>query len=168
MLTHFYAPDRSRRYYQVAHDLVMRLQPTSVLDVGGRQSPLLSDLPSSLSRVCLDIEKVPQAPGIRFIHADFATWVPDQTYDVVVCLDVLQHVDDPAAFAQKLFTVGRTVLLSVPYRLPYGMSPGRHPTLDETRLLAWTGRRPTGVQLVRDGYDRLLAFYTPPRDTGTR
>ena len=164
-LSDFYAPDRSRRYYQVAQDLLMRLQPTSVLDVGGRQSPLLSSLPSSLSRTCLDSERVPRAPGIRFLHADFHTWAPDQVYDVVVCLEVLHHVEDPAAFARKLFTVGRTVLLSIPYRLPQGMSPGRHPNLDETRLLAWTGRRPTAVQRVRDGFDRLLAVYIPSTDT---
>jgi len=162
MLSH-YEPDRTRAYYAVAHDLVMRLQPSSVLDVGGRQSPLLSTLPPSISRTCLDIERLPRLdPGIRFVHADFATWSPDTTYDVVTCLEVLQHVDDPAAFAQKLFTVGRTVLLSVPFRLPRGMNPGRHPNLDETTLQRWTGRRPTAVQLVRDGFDRLLAVYIPP------
>ncbi len=156
----YYDSDRTRAYYSVAHDLVMRLQPSSVLDVGGRQSPLLSTLPPSISRTCLDIERLPRLdPGIRFVHADFATWVPDQSYDVVVCLEVLHHVEDPATFAQKLFTVGRTVLLSIPYRLPRGMNPGRHANLDEAALLRWTGRRPTAVQLVRDGFDRLLAVY---------
>jgi hypothetical protein len=166
MHSSFYDSESTRAYYRVALDLVTRLRPSSVLDVGGRQSPVLSSLPPSISRTCLDIERLPRLdPGIRFVHADFTTWTPDQTYDLVLCLEVLPHVEDPAAFAQKLFTVGRTVLLSIPYRLPRGMSPGRHSSLDETTLATWTGRRPTGVQLVRDGFDRLLAVYIP--STGT-
>lgn len=161
MLSDFYEPDRTFRYYAHVSRWLERLAPTSVLDVGGRRSPILDSLPDSVERVCLDIERIPGLkPGIRRITSDFLRWTPDKTYDVVVCLQVLQHVEQPDEFAKKLLKVGRTVILCVPYQLPRGMNSGPNSMIDERTLLKWTGRTTTATQLiVEPGLTRLLAVY---------
>lgn len=161
MLSDFYEPDRTFRYYAHVIRWLNRLAPTSVLDVGGRRSPILDSLPDSVERVCLDIERIPGLkPGIRRITSDFMTWMPDKTYDVVVCLQVLQHIEHPDVFARKLLEVGRTVILCVPYQLPHGMNIGPNAMIDERTLRMWTGRTPNATQLiVEPGLTRLLAVY---------
>lgn len=163
MLRDYYEPNRSARYYPPALAWIQSLAPSSVLDVGGRRSPVLEAVAPSVDRACLDIERIPGLPpGVRRITADFATWTPDKHYDLVVCLQVLHAVPDPHHFAQKLFSVGSHVLLSIPYKAPYGMHLGLHANLDESVLLRWTGRHPTATQrIVEPGVSRLLALYAP-------
>jgi hypothetical protein len=161
MLSDFYEPNRTFRYYAPTLDWIRQLRPTSVLDVGGRRSPILDSLSPDVERVCLDIERIPGLkPGIRRITADFSTWVPDKRYDVVVCLQVLQNIQDAAAFARKLLSVGTHVILCVPYKLPFGMNTGPHSMIDESTLFKWTGRVPAAVQLIREpGLSRILSLY---------
>lgn len=161
MLNDFYEPNRSFRYYAPALNWIHQLRPTSVLDVGGRRSPILDSLSSDVERVCLDIERIPGLkPGIRRITADFSTWVPDKQYDLVVCLQVLQNIQDVESFARKLFSVGTRVILCVPYKLPFGMNSGPHALIDEATLFKWTGRTPAALWYVRDpGLPRILAVY---------
>ena len=161
MLSDYYEPDRNFQYYRHVLKWLEFLKPTSVLDVGGRRSPILERLSPSIERVCLDIERIPGLPqGVRRITSDFMAWTPDKLYDVVVCLQVLQHIEDPKAFLQKLFQVGKTVVLCIPYQLPQGMNAGRHAMLDEKSLYKWSGRTPNATQLISDvGLFRLLAVY---------
>lgn len=163
MLRDYYEPNRSARYYAPAIAWIQALAPTSVLDVGGRRSPILENISPAVDRACLDIERIPGLPpGVRRITADFATWIPDKSYDVVVCLQVLHTIQDAESFAQKLFSVGSHVLLSIPYKAPYGMHMGVHANLDETVLARWTHRTPMASQRIVDpGVTRLLALYRP-------
>lgn len=161
MLRDYYEPNRNARYYAPAIEWSRALAPTSVLDVGGRRSPILESLPSTVDRACLDIERIPGLPpGVRRITADFATWTPDKTYDLVVCLQVLHTIPDVVPFTQKLFARGSYVLLSIPYKMPYGMHMGVHANLDDSTLMRWTGRTPIATQRVVDpGVTRLLCLY---------
>ena len=53
--------------------------------------------------------------GVRVVNADFLTWEPDRQYNLVLCLQVLEYIPDPTAFAWKLLECGRVVIVSVPY-----------------------------------------------------
>ena len=54
------------------------------------------------------------APSVHYVVADFMRAMPfsDQEFDVVVAGEVIEHMEDPAAFARELCRVGRRVALS--------------------------------------------------------
>ena len=57
-------------------------------------------------------------PDVTLVQADFFNFeVPAHIgkYDLVLCNQVLEHVDDPAAFAKKLLEIGKVVIASVPH-----------------------------------------------------
>lgn len=95
--------------------------------------------------------------GIRVVNADFLEWEPDQKYDLVLCLQVLEHIPDPTAFAQKLFECGRVLIVSVPYRWEAGAcSEHIHDPVDERKLWEWLGREPVESDVVDS---RLVSTY---------
>lgn len=50
----------------------------------------------------------------RFLHVDLDTWEPDFTFDVALCFETLEHLADPARFAQIILRASRLVVASVP------------------------------------------------------
>ena len=58
-------------------------------------------------------------PEFEFRVADFFESEPPETpADLVICLEVLEHLEDPDAAVQRLSLWGRTILVSVPWE-PY-------------------------------------------------
>jgi hypothetical protein len=113
-------------------------------------------------RASLDVQYPVRAQGIRAIKADFITWKPDKTYDLVTCSQVLEHISDAAPFARKLLEIGRQVLVSVPHNWPAGSVPGHiHDPVDQLKVDAWFGRKPDYAMTVREpfGEERLFCCY---------
>ena len=97
-------------------------------------------------------------PGVRTIYAGFSHWPIDRRYDLVLCLQCLEHVDDAASFAKKLFHCGPVVVISVPYRWPApACSEHIHDPVDEQKLNSWTGIDPIATTIIDS---RLVAVYT--------
>ena len=85
-------------------------------------------------------------------------------YDVVVCLQVLEHIDHDIVkkFTQKLFQVGKTVIISVPYKWELGKCKYHvHDPVDESKLYSWTKRYPKKTWIIteKNGVKRLIALY---------
>jgi trans-aconitate methyltransferase len=95
------------------------------------------------------------------IQADFYTWKPDRNYDVVLCLQVLEHLDNPKEFAQKLLQVGKTVIISVPYKWKEGSCKYHtQDPIDKEKLKGWVGREPDEQHVVTDkGLERIICVY---------
>jgi len=73
------------------------------------------------------VEKVPQIVAVK--HYDGRT-IPynDNSFDVVTCVDVLEHVPDYEAFLREMLRVsGRVVFLSTPNRRPEYTRPDGKP-----------------------------------------
>lgn len=154
-------------YYQVVRQLVEGLGQGagSMLDVGSAACPYLDWFPQIPVRVSLDIERPHRAAGVESITADFLKWRTDRRFDIVTCLQVMEHVDDPAAFATKLLAVGRTVIVSVPHAWPPGSVDGhRHDPVTERKMRSWFGREPNFSYVCREVLthsDRLIQVYEP-------
>jgi len=131
-----------------------------VLDVGPGRSDMLERLDWFERRVAVDRSYAPRRAGVETVIADFLDYRPDTRFDLVLCLEVLEHLEDPGPFARKLLASGRTVIISVPYRWPPGTwATHRQDPVDEVKLLGWTGRAPVATSIVADGRERLISVY---------
>jgi hypothetical protein len=133
----------------------------SLIDVGSRSCPYLDWFPWVEDRVSLDLTHPYHGPGVRSITADFLTWEPDRRYDVVLCLQVLEHIRPVKDFAAKLLEIGNHVIVSVPYRWPKDALQGHvHDPINRRKFESWFPRQPDYFFVVREPLSR--------RDSGSR
>jgi SAM-dependent methyltransferase len=105
--------------------------------------------------------------AVEYVAADFAEWNVEREYDFCVCMQVLEHVDDPAKFLRKMLdsrVCRRATLVSVPYK--WGdcgeKCSHRWHGIDEATMRAWSGGRSpaqTTVIREREGTARLIIVY---------
>lgn len=150
---------RHMQYYREVVRLARAHAPQArtVLDVGARDTPVVVELDWIPSRTALDYEVAPDIPGVTGIKGDFLEYRPPHTFDLVICLQVLEHLEQPQRFAQKLLATGNLVIISVPYQWPEGFtSEHLQDPIDEQKLLGWTLQPPIDKAIVTD--DRLARF----------
>jgi hypothetical protein len=150
---------RHMRYYREVIRLARAHAPgaTSVLDVGARDTPVVIELDWIPSRTAIDYEVAPNVPGVVGIKGDFMDFQPDRVFDLVICLQVLEHLAQPQRFAKKLLETGRTVIISVPHLWPEDFSDEHlQDPIDEAKLIGWTQQPPIDKVIVTD--DRLERF----------
>jgi len=161
---------RQFRYYREVLRLAREHAPAggSALDVGANETELLGWLDWFERRVAVDVRDVPECPGIETVVADFNRFEPEGAFDLVLCLQVLEHLEAPGPFARKLLRTGRIAIVSVPYRWP-GWVTDEHvqDPVDESKLRSWTAREPIASSVVEDlGMERLISVYQG--DSATR
>lgn len=118
-----YGADRKNlMYYQYVDYMVRALAPdaNSVLDVGSASARYLENWDWIQDRTAIDLRRAYDSEKVKVIIGDFFEFQPPQKYDLVTCLQVLEHVPDAKAFARKLLSVSENVLISVPYKWPKG------------------------------------------------
>ncbi len=155
-------------YYHTLGNFVRLIgyEADSLLDVGSAHCEYIRWFDWIPERVSLDIAYPTSGPGIRSIKADFLEWKPDKIYDVVLCMQVLEHIDDAARFAQKLLTIGKRVLISVPHKWSAGGTPGHvQDPVSQDKVDGWFGRRPDYAMTVREPFaeERLFCYYNISR-----
>jgi Methyltransferase domain len=154
---------RDLRYYGEVVLLARAHVPAgrSVLDVGANETEVLERLEWFERRVALDVNEIPPRAGVETVAADFNEFEPAERFDLVLCLQVLEHLDRPGPFARKLLAAGRTTIISVPHEWPGWVTDEHvHDPVDEWKLRAWTGRDPTETSIIKDlGMERLIAAY---------
>jgi SAM-dependent methyltransferase len=151
------------RYFRVLGALVESLSPTSVLDAGcgeGETIARLSDrLPPRVVGVDLSEDSVSHARR-RLPRAEISQgsvydlkFAP-RSFDLVLCLEVLEHLDQPARALGELCRVsGRDIVLSVPWEPWFRLG-----SLGRGRHVRGLGNHPEHVQRwTRRGFRDLLA-----------
>jgi len=139
-------------YYKVAKEFVMEFCEDfgDLLDVGGGQCEYIYELPF-VSKLVLDPNpKVNHFDQAETIHEEFMDWDPTTIFDCVMCLQVLEHVPDPSAFAAKLLSIGKIIVVSVPYEWPDGLcSEHIQDPVSEEDMETWFGKIPIASIIVR-------------------
>jgi len=115
----------------------------SLVDVGSNGCPYLDWFEWIHNRTSIDIDNPYTRPSVHAVKADFMKWEPDKKYDMSLCLQVLEHVEEPHSFAQKLLNLSDVAVISVPYNWPAGRTKGHiHDPVDEKKMYDWFGREP--------------------------
>jgi 2-polyprenyl-3-methyl-5-hydroxy-6-metoxy-1,4-benzoquinol methylase len=110
-----------RRFFAGIGNVVAGLMPESVLDAGCGEGELLRRgvLRPGVRVVCLDqsLDALAEAPSPDRVRG-LVEALPFKTgsFDVVLCMEVLEHLPQPAAAIRELARVARkAVVLSVPH-----------------------------------------------------
>jgi hypothetical protein len=174
----YWAGRRDAVYLQTVRDICDTIagHAQTVLDVGSNGTPILEwRRPAARRLVSVDLREPYVAQGVESVTHDFLTYPIAEPFDLVTCLQVLEHVPGAAAFAQKLLAAGKIVVVSVPYRWPKGAcSYHIHDPVDEHTMRSWFGRPPTSQYIAREptGVCRLVQVYrtvaAPPPATASR
>ena len=149
-------------YYKEVLSLARKYAPgaKSIVDVGSFYTPFINRFGWIEEKVSLDL-RLGYLEGARVIRADFYKWKPDKKYDLVICLQVLEHLEKPEIFARKLLKTGRVVIISVPYKWKRGLYH-RHiqDPVDEKKIIKWVGKNWKEHLIVEDnGLKRLIAVF---------
>lgn len=133
----------------------------SAIDVGSASAEYLQWFGWIPERTLLDFAIPSRPDGITCIETDFYDFRPVEKYDIALCCQVLEHVDDPHRFCSKLKEVAERLVITVPYKWS-GNAPGHiHDPVDEEKLRLWMGVAPNNSQVVYEPFReaRLVAYY---------
>ena len=125
-------------YYKIVVDLVQKIRPESVLELGPYRLPLVK------GEDTMDIEKVLE--DLTYLHdATIVPWpIADKKYDLFISCEVWEHLGDRQKEAFKeAKRVSRRAIFSFPYKWVYAKgskSPwaGSHGNIDEAKIAEWT------------------------------
>lgn len=151
-----------------------RLQPLSVCDVGCGVGEVLSLLQPHLSpesrlvgyeiaEAAIAICKTKEREGLRFVHGDFLQEACE-TFDLVMVLDVLEHLEDVHGFLRAIRPRGRYKLFHIPLELCVQTVLRGTPLLrawEESGHLHFFTQPLALAALQRAGHTVVDWFYTP-------
>jgi 2-polyprenyl-3-methyl-5-hydroxy-6-metoxy-1,4-benzoquinol methylase len=121
----YLGPERLAFYREVA-DVTARLQPHSIIDVGCGTGDLLHELveraaPERVVGIDYTRSGIRRAgqlvPDGEFLVANLYDLDLDETFDVVLCTEVLEHVPDPAGAVERLLQLcggSGAIVITVP------------------------------------------------------
>lgn len=137
----------------------------SIVDIGSNGCPYLDWFDWIPERCSLDLRKPYEAKGVTSITADFLKHNFEKKFDVLTCLQVVEHVPDAGAFCKKLLTTANVLIVSVPYQWKAGQTKGHiHDPINLEKMNGWFGREPNYhiiIQEVESSARRLVCVYDP-------
>jgi len=97
----------------------------SAIEVGCAGDPFLRHLSWIGDRTCVapyfeayDGQADKDSKDVKHVVADFMEYKPKKTFDLLLCNQVIEHVQDPAAFMKKLIESATISIISAPYNWP--------------------------------------------------
>jgi len=147
-------------YYAIVRSWLEELSPCdSILDIGCLDT-LVASWGTFTYRYSIDPRPRPHIDGVTAIRGSWPEDRPQRTFDVMTCLQTLEHIEDPTASVQPIFDTARlAVILSVPYKWPAGYDAHIHDPVDARKLRSWTKRNPDATKITSSKARRLVALY---------
>ena len=158
----YYATRRQLKYYSIVRQWLDDLGPLeSILDIGCFDTPVAT-WGDFQQRYTLDRHSRPALLGVLPI---VGTW-PTHSHlvprcDVVTCLQVIEHLDDPQPFVDAVFShARRAVILSLPWMWQAGHCPShKQDPIDMAKINAWV-KRTSGRSAIVDDPSRIILSWS--------
>jgi hypothetical protein len=146
-------------YYKVVIDLVNRLQPTAVLELGPGQHTIVKQCDIMVKPDNDSWGRPINAVGRVYLHdATEKPWpVADKHYDLFIALQVWEHLSNKQSRAfREVMRVSKAAVLSFPYLWdcpPDNANYPEHHHIDEELIADWTLQVPPQevVKIARTG-----------------
>jgi hypothetical protein len=137
----------------------------SVLEVGPRDTHFLDWVDWVPRKVAIDRYFQPEILDAESIQGNFLNWSLTDSFDLTVCLQVLEHLEEVVPFARKLRQTCYILVVSVPYKWPAGYCKWhRQDPVDLPKLVQWLGQPPLEFTIANDcGADRLVGVFRGDR-----
>ncbi len=154
-------------YYKKVNEIIKQMnkdpEVNSIIDVGGWKGAFLKSV-NIKEKTIIDLHKMGNiSDDIIRISNNFLTYSFTKKYNIVICLQVLEHINDKNVkkFAQKLFSISnKYVIITVPYKWKKGICKYHlQDPVDHDKLFKWTSRVPSNTFIVKDRLPRLVAVY---------
>ncbi len=119
---------KNKNYYNETVKLAKRHCPQAktLIDIGNYGCEYVYEFAWIPHKTVLDItDDIFNLPdSIKKIKHDFLSWEPENQYDLVTCLQVLEHFADASPFIERLLRITRGhLLITLPYNWPKGYAP---------------------------------------------
>ncbi len=162
------------------------LSPASVAEIGCGAGEILVQLSKCLPDTDFSgFELSPQAYAlceqrrsdrVDFTNSDLFEQTGRTPFDVMLCIDVFEHIDDPFSFLRKLKPFSRQFIFHIPLDMNVQMVLRSKPILGVRQSVGHLHyfSRDTALETLKDcGYEIVDSFYTPnavdrPKSTRAR
>ena len=163
------------RYYDTLFYTALQFghEASSLIEVGCSSNPFIQHLDWVDKRTCVApyfVEYSGDNDGrnsnkqimdtknpIESVVADFMEYdLTDNSYDLLICSQVLEHVPDSSAFMKKLIKTAKTSIISVPYKWGDCGKSCNHVThqISYDKLLEWSSpHKPIYSSIVQEKMD---------------
>ena len=150
-------------YMHIARKMMGLLGASALtaLDVGSNRTPVVMSFPAR-RRYSVDMGAPYHKQGVIGVSSDYLKWVAPEPINIASCLQVLEHIPDPAPFAQKLLADAEVVIASVPHMERPRANPGHlHSMISPETFASWFGRPPNFLYIARElsGDERMIGVW---------
>ena len=171
----WHAEESAWKARQVLHMLRQKgISPRSVCDVGCGAGEVLKQLQENLDRECafwgydispqaIELAKTRASEKIHFELGEAGLY-KDKFFDLILALDVIEHLPDYFSFLRMLKVMGRHKILHVPLDLSVQTVLRRNGLVKRREMYAHLHyfTKETALRTLSDaGYEVLDYFYTP-------
>jgi len=127
------------QYYKevriLINSLCQRHQLRSILEVGCGLCDNIKQYPIE-DKTIIDLWYAPKFENVTCIHGNILNYNFDRQFDIVICLQVLEHIPDIENAIKKIFDLAKQyVIISLPYKWIIGKQPGHiHDPITNSKL----------------------------------
>lgn len=148
------------KYYQAVRDILTELGARySIIDVGSWDTPVVTwgDF-----KYRMQIDKKPcrvEYKGVDYVQKDWLKAVVSA--DVITCLQVIEHVERPDVFLNKILLSCNIAIVSLPFQWEAGACKAHlHDPINLAVIEEWSGAHTFEFQIIKDGgAERIVLYY---------
>lgn len=156
-------------YYKAIKEIlsVIDKQDKKIIDVGSNGVDLISNL-QCCEKISVCLSEPINNEFVTGYKTDFFDFNIEKKFDIITCLQVIEHVEKAEEFTQKLFATGKTVIISLPYKWSKNACKYHcQDPIDEKKIFGWTKKQPdfTLYCTETNNIQRIICIYnSDPKD----